>query len=136
MKKQKIRRPRVYVAGPYSCHGRCKDVGVSLVAMREGIQTCMALIADGMAPFCPWLDFMFVLMDHEKKLPKGDWFYDYSDAFLLACDVMYVHKIRKGSIGVVNEMILADKNKIPVIKNYTKLLKWRDQWIQEQVQVS
>jgi len=130
MKKQKVRRPRIYVAGPYSCIKRCPGVSVSLVAMRKGIQACMTIVTNDMAPFCPWLDFMFVLMDHEGNLPK-DWYYEYSNAFLLACDAMYVHEFRKESEGTVDEIILANKNNVPVFYDYSKLLKWRDQWIKE-----
>lgn len=132
---KKVRQPRVYVAGPYSCKARCPGPGVSLTDMRHGLQACMVLIAEGMAPFCPWLDYLFVLMDQNSILQKN-WYYEYSISFLLACDVMYIHKFRQGSKGTVKEMIVADKHGIPVINDYMKLLKWRDQWIQQQTQGS
>ena len=135
MKNLKIRKPRVYVAGPYSCQNRCEGIGVSLVAMREGIQACITLISDGMAPFCPWLDFMFVLMDHENGLPEN-WYYEYSNTFLLACDAMYIHNIRKESKGVADEMTLAGEHSIPIFSDYFELLEWRDKWTQEQIQAS
>ena len=128
---KKIPKPRVYVAGPYSCKNYCPGISVSLVAMREGIQACMALIHDDMIPFCPWLDFMLALMDHEGTLPKT-FFYEYSNAFLVVCDAVYIHKFVKSRTGILNEMILADKNNIPVINDYMKLIQWRNKWIKEQ----
>lgn len=135
MANPKTRRPRVYVAGPYACRGRCPEVGVSLVDMRKGLEACMRLLQEGWAPFCPWLDFMFELMNYGGGLPKK-WYYEYSNAFLLACDIVYVHNIRKGSTGVVDEMLLAEKHGIPVVNSLTKLEEWKNQWTQQQASSS
>jgi len=127
-------KPRVYVAGPYSCQRRCRGLGVSLKAMREGIQASRKVIYEGMIPFCPWFDFMWALLDEEGILSK-EWFYEYTSSFLVVCDVVYIHKIEKGSEGTLNEMLLAEKNGIPVVNSFKRLLSWRDKWIQRQQKV-
>ena len=115
---------RIYVAGPYSCEWRCPGPGVSLTDMRKRIEACMRVLKLGMAPFCPWLDYLFVLMDHKNELPEK-WYYDYSNSFLVVCDAIWVIGKRKTSFGVQSEIDLAKKNGIPVFYNLDDLYEWR-----------
>ena len=112
---------RIYVAGPYTCNGRCPGPGVNLTSMREGIEACLKVLNHDMAPFCPWLDYLFVLMDRDNTLPD-QWYYNYSIAFLLACDAMWVIGQRTNSIGVQQEIDIAKEYSIPIFYNFPELL--------------
>ena len=115
----------VYVAGPYSCDNRCSGPGVNLASMRKGIEACLKVLKHGMAPFCPWLDYLFVLMDHDNELPEK-WYYEYSDAFLLRCDAMWVTGQRKNSIGVSQEIELAKLRGLPIFYKFIDLWEWNN----------
>jgi len=109
----KALRKRIYVAGPYSCAGRCKPLGVDLEYMRQGLEISTKLLKMGYAPFCPWLDYIFKLVSGGSELSLQD-YYDYSIAFLPVCHVMYVHDYRVDSVGVNAEIELAESLLMPV----------------------
>lgn len=56
---------RIYIAGPYSCVGRCPGVGVSLEYMRNGLFVSAQLLHLGFAPFSPWLDYLYHFLGKE-----------------------------------------------------------------------
>ena len=116
---------RIYVAGSYSCAGRCEPLGVDLISMKKGIEASIKVLKFGMAPFCPWLDYLFVLMDRDQDLPEK-WYYDYSCAFLLACDAMLLLNYRNNSFGVDKELDLAKKHDIPVFWSFADLVTWKE----------
>lgn len=115
----------VYVAGPYTCNGRCEGPGVSLTSMKNGIEACIDVLSNDMAPFCPWNDYLFALMDKDNKLPNK-WYYRYSNSFLAACDAMYVINCTPNSFGVHAEIKLAEKLGIPVFYTLENLVKHHD----------
>ena len=116
---------RIYVAGPYSCDARCKGPGVNLTSMKFGIEACLKVLNHGMAPFCPWLDYLFVLMDRDNQLPDK-WYYDYSNAFLVVCDAVWVIGKRKNSYGVQKEIDLAMFSDIPVFYDFDDVMKFNE----------
>jgi len=61
-------------------------------------------------------------MDRDDELPSG-WYYDYSNAFLVVCDAVYVHAMRENSRGVKDEIALAEKHEIPIFYSFEALLE-------------
>ncbi len=106
-------RKRIYVAGPYSCEGRCKPLGVDLEYMRKGLEVSVKLLKMGYAPFCPWLDYLFQLVPGGNGLKRND-YYEYSLAWLKVSDAMLVIELRKHSIGTAKEIEIAKQCGIPI----------------------
>jgi hypothetical protein len=69
----------------------------------------------GYAPFCPHLDYHYVLQDEDDSLTVED-FYKYSMAWLEASDVVLVLPNSSTSKGVQAEIKRAKELKIPVIE--------------------
>ena len=76
---------RIYVAGPYSADN-VMDV---IRNIRNGVHAATILFRAGYSPFCPWLDYHFVLMDFGDKLTIDD-FYRYSIDWLSVSDALFV----------------------------------------------
>ena len=100
---------RIYVAGAYSADN-VLDV---LHNIRTGIDYAAHLLRCGYAPFCPWLDYHFVLMDPTRKLTVDD-FYQYSLAWLDVADALYVIPGYEKSKGTLKEIERAKELNIPV----------------------
>ena len=109
---------KVYIAGPYSAD----NVMNVLHNIRKGIEMSYRVFAEGMAPFCPWLDYQYVLMDKERKLTIQD-FYDYSIAWLLVSDAMLVLEGWQLSKGTLKEIEIAKERGIPVFYDIESLIK-------------
>jgi len=114
-------RKRIYVAGPYSCAGRCKPLGVDLQYMRQGLKVCAKLMASGYAPFCPWLDYLYHFVAADDLIPSKLDYYDYSMAFLEVCDAVFVIDQRLNSHGVIAEIERAKSLGIPVVRTMSDL---------------
>jgi len=114
-------RKRIYVAGPYSCEGRCKPLGVDLQHMRQGLKVCAKLMATGYAPFCPWLDYLYHFVAADDLIPSKLDYYDYSMAFLEVCDAVLVIDVRPNSTGVLAEIQRAESLGIPVFYRLSDL---------------
>jgi len=110
---------KIYVAGPYSDN----NVVSVLHNIRKGIEMSYEVFSNGMAPFCPWLDYQYVLMDKESKLTLQD-FYDYSIAWLEVSDAMLVLPNYESSKGTLKEIEFAKEKNIPVFYNIKELLQW------------
>lgn len=106
---------RVYVAGLYSADN-VMDV---LRNIRRGIEAATEVLKAGYAPFCPWLDYHFVLFDSNDELPKQA-FYDYSMAFVEVCHAMLVISNAEGS-GVNAEIDRAKELGIPIVHTLSEL---------------
>lgn len=102
---------RIYVAGPYSCEGRCQPLGVDLNYMREGIKVAAELIKMNHSPFCPWLDYLFQFV--RDDLTRDD-YYRYSLDWLRVSDAMLVIAQREESHGVKMEIDEARRLNIPI----------------------
>jgi len=103
---------RVYVAGAYSAN----DVMGVLENIRRGIEKCAELISEGIAPFCPWLDYQFSFF---KKLTKED-YYNYSLAWLEVSDEVFVLSGWEKSVGTIKEIKRAIELNIPVVYEHLK----------------
>ena len=112
---------RIYIAGPYSAD----NVMDILHNIRQGIEMAAKLLKLGYAPFCPWLDFLFVFFDQEKSLTKQQ-FYDYSIAWLEVSDGILMLEGWRDSNGAVDEYEKAKKKDIPIFYDINELLlyKW------------
>jgi len=103
---------RIYVAGPYSADN-VMDV---LRNIRNGIEASQAVFMEGYAPFCPWLDYHYVLMDFEDALTLED-FYNYSIAWLAVSDGILVLEGWETSKGTLAEIEYAKLYHIPIFYN-------------------
>jgi hypothetical protein len=111
------KRMKVYVAGPYSSDN---VLGV-LSNIRKGISVSYQLLHQGFAPFCPWLDYHFVLADNTNDLKVVD-FYEYSMEWLRCSEAVYIQGDWKNSKGTQAEIEEAKKLDIPVFFDLTKLI--------------
>lgn len=114
-----MRRLKVYVAGPYSADN---VLGV-LANIRKGNRVAYELLQMGFAPFSPWLDHQFVLMDFTNELTVQD-FYDYSMEWLRVSDAIFVQGEWQNSKGTKAEIEEATKLGIPVFYDRTKLVNY------------
>jgi hypothetical protein len=112
-------RMRVYVAGPYSSDN---VLGV-LSNIRKGNYVAYQLLQLGFAPFSPWLDHLFVLMDFTNDLKVVD-FYEYSIQWLRVSDVIFVQGDWQTSKGTKAEIIEAERLGIPIFFDLTKLVNY------------
>ena len=108
---------RIYVAGPYSA-GNVMDV---LHNIRKGIRMSYIIFAEGYAPFSPWLDFHYVLMDNPERLTIKD-FYEYSLAWLEVSDAVFVLPDFENSKGTLAEIERARIRGIPVVYSLEALV--------------
>jgi nucleoside 2-deoxyribosyltransferase len=111
-------RARVYVAGPFSADN-VLDV---LQNMRDGICCATHLFELGLAPFCPWLDYHYILSG--CKTSGKDPFYETSLAWLEVADAVYVIGNYEKSAGTMMEIKIATERGIPIFYTLSKLLEW------------
>lgn len=102
----------IYVAGKYD------DTNVMGVFrnINEGIQLCKDLFLRGYKPFCPWIDFHFILAmsPDELAITSKQHFLDYSLAFLQISKAMLVLPNWTESRGTQEEIAFANDLSIPV----------------------
>lgn len=81
---------RVYVAGVYSRNIDGSQAGTidTLKNIRAGQKACLDLWRDGFTPFCPWLDYQFMLLDDGEI--SVDMFKQYSMDWLEVSDAVVV----------------------------------------------
>lgn len=107
---------RVYVAGVYSYVPEGENAPVSVFKnMRVGIQAALRVWQLGFAPFCPWLDYLYSLMQPYYFDPQVEDYYGMSLAWLDASDYMVVLPYAvEHSVGVQLEIDYAIQKGIPV----------------------
>lgn len=111
---------RVYVAGPYSSDN---VVGV-FANMREGMELSFQVLNAGFAPFCPWLNDRFFLMDREGELTVPR-MYAYSMAWLEVSDCMLLQtkdNLYLDSTGTKKEIVRAEQLGIPIYYTLNSLI--------------
>lgn len=102
----KQRRKRIYLAGAYSAD----NILQVLTNIKTGVRVAAKYIKQGFAVFCPFLDYQFHFFE---DITLQD-YYDYSIAFLLACDEMWVLPGYENSKGTIKEIEIALSNNIPI----------------------
>jgi len=113
---------RIYVAGNYS---RNKDGSIADVIgvqqnIRAGLITSLKLLRLGFAPFCPWLDFQYGLLDDEPL--SKEIYYTYSIAWLEVSDAMLVISGVGLNSGVDTEIKRAIELNIPIYHSIDEML--------------
>ena len=113
---------RVYVAGLYSETPDGGTVGVIQVLrnIKAGQRESLRVWRAGFAPFCPWLDYQFSLIDDEPTTKEK--YYIYSMAWLDVSDAVYVISGRGHAGGVDAEIKRANELHIPVYYSFSDLL--------------
>ena len=98
---------RVYIAGPYNAENIC----TCLDNMRRGMLATIEVLKLGYAPFCPWVDYHYRLMDGgiTREMYQAQ-----SMAWLRAADAVLVLPGWAKSEGTQAEIAEAVKLKIPV----------------------
>jgi|CXWL01.1.fsa_nt_gi hypothetical protein len=114
-------RRKIYCAGAYSADN-VLDVFDN---MRRGISVSARLFKDGFSPFCPFLDYHYLLVLPEDSITL-EMFYQYSLDYLRCCDAMFIvnNPRNEQSVGVHKEIDLCESWGIKVFTDYDKLLDW------------
>jgi hypothetical protein len=114
-------RRKVYCAGAYSADN-VLDVFDN---MRRGMSVSARLFKDGFSPFCPWLDYHYLLLLPESSVTM-DMFYQYSIDFLRTCDALFIvnNPRNEQSNGLHKEIELAESWGLKVFTDYDRLLEW------------
>ncbi len=111
MKREDIKR--VYVAGPY----RADNVRAIFANIRRGIEASKWILRAGYLPFCPWLDWVYLLSGDALSV---DWI-AVSDlqrcslGWLRASDCVVLVGDWKKSAGVAEELAEASLLGIPAL---------------------
>lgn len=108
-------KKKIYVAGRYNDD----DVIKVLHNIREGIALATFILKQGDIPFCPFLDFLFIMFDPDKKLTSQN-MKDYSMAWLEDCDELWLLPSWTESKGCLAEVQRARELGIK-IRTATKL---------------
>jgi hypothetical protein len=108
-----MKKPKVYIAGPYS-------KGDTITNIAEAIKYGDSLIKLGAIPYIPHLTgFWHLICPHSINT-----WYDYDNEWLLVCDAVW--RLEGESTGADNEVELAEKNNKPVFYKIWDLKKWID----------
>jgi len=114
---------RIYVAGLYSrnADGSIADVIDVLRNIRNGQRESLRVWRAGFAPFCPWLDYQFSLLDDEPI--TKEMYYEYSMAWLEVSDAVYVISGYGIGGGVDAEIKRANELMIPAYYNFDCMVR-------------
>ena len=100
---------RLYVAGPYSA-----ETIDLFMNMNRGIRKSTEAALADLYPFCPWLDYQFLLQLREGESLSIEWFYAYSMAWLEVSDGILLLEGWEQSKGSRAEKKHAESLGIPV----------------------
>jgi len=104
---------RVYVGGCYISNA---FNAIKLFDnIRKGIKAASTLLTMGYLPYCPFLDFMFLLSMNDGESISIETFRKLSLAWLEVSDYFLVLDGYEESIGIVDEIKLAEYKRIPII---------------------
>jgi len=110
---------RVYVAGAYSADN-VMDIFKNI---RKGMRMSTKVFLAGYAPFCPWLDYQYILMLREGEFLSLEHFYEYGLAWLEVSDAVLVLPDSENSVGTQEEIAEAALHNIPVYYKIEDLKK-------------
>lgn len=99
-------RKRIYLAGKYSADNILKV----LDNITMGNRVAAKFIKQGYAVFSPFLDYQFHFFEN---LEIKD-YYEYSIAFLVVCDEMWILPDWENSRGTIAEISIAQDHNIPI----------------------
>jgi len=111
---------KIYVAGPINSI----DCLEYLRNIRRGIRMATKLFKDGFAPYCPHLDYHFMLQAEEGNDFEIEDYYAYSMAWLEASDAVLLLTNWQASTGAMAEVDRAYELGIPVFGHYEALVAW------------
>lgn len=108
---------RVYLAGPYNA----PSIIESLDNMRRGMRMAVRILMAGYAPFTPWLDYHYRLMQREGEEVAREMYQAQSMAWLEVSDAMMVMPNSENSIGTQTEIARAKELGILVFYSIEEL---------------
>ena len=109
-------RKRVYIAGSISSH----NLLTSLENIRKGIKLSVEVLKANFAPFSPFIDFQFSLVEPITI----DEYYGYSMAWLEVSDAVLLVEGWENSKGTKAEIQRAMELNIPVFSSLTTLIEY------------
>lgn len=121
MYDRKVQVKRVYVAGLYShnADGSTANVIDALQNIRAGLVASLSVLRMGLAPFCPWLDYQFGLVDDQSV--SKEILLARSIAWLEVSDCVLVISGAGIGTGVDREIARAQALNIPVVFSLAEL---------------
>jgi hypothetical protein len=110
----------IYVAGAYSAD----DVISVFSNMRRGIHLALEVLSAGFAPFVPWFDYHFSLLEY---IPLHK-YYAYSMAWLEKADGLIIQPTgSRKSVGTQKELQRARELGIPIFRNIEQMKEYFDE---------
>lgn len=115
----------VYIAGPLrpKCYHSNSLWIDYLLNVNQMTKYARKVIKLGFTPFCPCLDFLYVLVGNGKDRPTEATIMRLSKDWLEKCDAILLIPGWRRSEGTLAEIKLAEKLNIPVFKTLEELNK-------------
>ena len=114
----------VGIIGPYTPRGNGNHAVECLENIQQGILLASELVRVGFAPYCPYLDFQYVLTavrlsEAQLKAVSMEW--------IRRCDVIIAMDRWRESDGASAELQTAELDGIPIVYSIDELLEWDHQ---------
>lgn len=112
----------VGLIGPITPRGDGNHAVEFLANVADGIHNAAILVANGFAPYCPHLDFQYVLYDRglNESMLKA-----VSLEWIRRCDCVLALPGWRESAGARAEADLCTLAQIPVFESIGKIIEWR-----------
>lgn len=111
----------VYVAGKYSDDSIFKIIGDNV---RLGIRTATRLLLMGYSPYCPFLDYQFLLLLHEGETITLEMYHRLGMNWLRRSEAILMLPNWESSVGATKERKEALMLDIPVFNSINELNKY------------
>jgi len=115
----------IYVAGPLRPKGhRSQSDWIDyLLNVRENIRNAVAVAQAGFTPYCPCLDFLYLLVGVDVHRLTEQTIMRMSKDWLNKCDAIVLTEGWQKSEGTLAEIKFAEQKGIPVFKSLDELIK-------------